>query len=253
LARGEKEFGKIEPEIKKTIEKGGEHVIDYIAKMSFDLYQTFGLPFEVFTDLLQKTFSEQAFDENELTRSYDTIFEEHQALSRQGADKKFKGGLADHSDMSVKYHTATHLLHAAVLELLSPDAFQKGSNITPERLRFDFAYDKKITDDEIKAIEDLVNAAIKKDYPVSFQMLSVEDARAKGAIGLFDASYDEKVKVYTIGDPDVSMKADVNHPTFSQEFCGGPHVEHTGVLGTFKITKEEAVSAGIRRIRAILE
>ena len=253
LVRGEKEFGKIEKDITAEIEKGGEQMIDHIAKMSFDLYQTFGLPFEIFTDLLQKTFPESAFDENELTYSYDKIFEEHQNVSRQGMDKKFKGGLADHSDMSIQYHTATHLLHAAVLELLGPEAFQKGSNITPERLRFDFAYDKKVTDDEIKAIEDLVNAAIKKDYPVSWQMLSVDEARAKGAIGLFDNSYDEKVKVYTIGDPDVSMKADVTHPTFSQEFCGGPHVEHTGVLCTFKITKEEAVSAGVRRIRAILE
>jgi len=161
--------------------------------------------------------------------------------------------IQDHSEMSVMYHTATHLLHAAGLELLAPDAFQKGSNITPERLRFDFAYDKALTNDQIQALEDLVNAAIKKDYPVSYQMLTVEQAHEKGAIGLFPETYDEKVKVYTIGDPEQKMKADVNSPTFSQEFCGGPHVEHTGLLGTFKIIKEEAVSTGVRRIRAILE
>ncbi len=264
LSRGEKEFSKVSKEINKQIGKLenkqiGKYANDAdaataeLAKISFDLYQTHGLPLEVFTDLLQKTFPEEQFDENELTRAYDKVFEEHQAVSRQGVDKKFKGGLADHSEMSVKYHTATHLLHAATLEILGPEALQKGSNITPERVRFDFAYNKKLTDEQIKQLEDLVNAAIEKDYPVSYQMLSVDEAKAKGAIGLFGDTYGEKVKVYTVGDPDVSMKADVSHPTFSQEFCGGPHVEHTGVLGKFNITKEEAVSAGVRRIRAILE
>lgn len=253
LKRGEKEFGKIENKIKTEIENGGDTMIKNIATISFDLYQTHGLPLEVFTDLLQKSFPDQNFDENEITAAYDKVFEEHQAVSRQGMDKKFKGGLADHSEMSVKYHTATHLLHAAVLELIAPDAYQKGSNITPERLRFDFAYNKKLTDEQIKSLEDLVNAAIQKDYPVSYQMLTVDEAHAKGAIGLFGDTYDEKVKVYTIGDPEQKMIASVEHPTFSQEFCGGPHVEHTGVLGTFKITKEEAVSAEVRRIRAILE
>lgn len=252
LARGEKEFGKIQKNIEKGIADGGD-VVNKIAAMSFDLYQTHGLPLEVFTDLLQKAYPDQNFDENEITAAYDKVFEEHQAVSRQGMDKKFKGGLADHSEMSVKYHTATHLLHAAVLELIAPDAYQKGSNITPERLRFDFAYDKKLTDEQIKSLEDLVNEAIKKDYPVSYQMLTVDEAKAKGAIGLFEETYGEKVKVYTIGDPEQKMIASVEHPTFSQEFCGGPHVEHTGVLGTFKITKEEAVSAEVRRIRAILE
>ncbi len=256
LMRGEKEFGKVSSEINRQIGKYAnerEDAVAGLAKISFDLYQTHGLPLEVFTDLLQKAFPDQAFDENEITAAYDKVFEEHQAVSRQGMDKKFKGGLADHSEMSVMYHTATHLLHAAGLKLISPEAFQKGSNITPERLRFDFAYDKALTDEQIKSLEDLVNAAIKKDYPVSYQMLTVPEAHEKGAIGLFPETYDEKVKVYTIGDPEQKMKADVNHPTFSQEFCGGPHVEHTGVLGTFKITKEEAVSAEVRRIRAILE
>ncbi len=256
LARGEKEFGKVQDEINKQIGKYSnerEDAVAGLAKISFDLYQTHGLPLEVFTDLLQKAFPDQAFDENEITAAYDAVFEGHQEVSRQGMDKKFKGGLADHSDMSVMYHTATHLLHAAGLELLAPDAYQKGSNITPERLRFDFAYDKALTDEQIKSLEDLVNAAIAKDYPVSYQMLTVPEAHEKGAIGLFPDTYDEKVKVYTIGDPAQKMKADVTHPTFSQEFCGGPHVEHTGLLGKFKITKEEAVSAGVRRIRAILE
>lgn len=270
LDRGEKEFNSVLGEIKKyisplsvipfakinSVHKDSElkeEVIAGLAKISFDLYQTHGLPFEVFTDLLQKAFPEERFNENELTRAYDTVFERHQIVSKQGMDKKFKGGLADHSEMSMKYHTATHLLHAAVLELISPDAYQKGSNITPDRLRFDFAYDKKLTDDQIIAIENIVNAAILKDYKVSFQMLSVEEAKAKGVIGLFEETYGEKVKVYTIGDPDKPMKADISYPTFSQEICGGPHVERTGVLGYFKIVKEEAISAGVRRIRAVLE
>ncbi|PIR03482.1 MAG: alanine--tRNA ligase, partial [Candidatus Magasanikbacteria bacterium CG11_big_fil_rev_8_21_14_0_20_43_7] len=256
LMRGEKEFSKVQADINKQIGKYAnerDEALAGIAKISFDLYQTHGLPLEVFADLLQKKFPDQQFDEHELIRAYDAVFAEHQAVSKQGMDKKFKGGLVDHSEMSTKYHTATHLLHAAVLELLSPDAFQKGSNITPERLRFDFAYDKKVTDEEIRAIENLVNEAIAKDYPVSYQMLTVEEAKAKGAIGLFEETYGEKVKVYTIGDPDQPMKAVVTSPTFSQEFCGGPHVEHTSVLGHFKITKEEAVSAGVRRIRAVFE
>jgi alanyl-tRNA synthetase len=251
LVRGEKEFEKIKTEIENKIQKSTE-LLSEIATMSFDLYQTHGLPLEVFTDLLQKSFPDQHFNENEITSAYDKVFEEHQAVSRQGMDKKFKGGLADHSEMSTKYHTATHLLHAAVLELIAPDAFQKGSNITPERLRFDFAYDKKLTDEQVGALEDLVNSAIAKDYPVSFQMMTVAEAKAMGAIGLFEDTYGEKVKVYTIGDPGQPMKALGSSPTFSQEFCGGPHVERTGVLGTFKITKEEAVSAEVRRIRAIL-
>ena len=254
LARGEKEFGKVSKDIYKQIGgSGNDNVTGIVAKMSFDLYQTHGLPFEVFTELLQKEFPDEQFDENKLTRAYDKVFEEHQAVSRQGVDKKFKGGLADHSEMSIKYHTATHLLHAATLEILGSDAFQKGSNITPERLRFDFAYNKKLTEEQIELLEDLVNAAIATDYPVSYKMLTVDEAKAKGAIGLFEGSYGEQVKVYTVGDPEVVAKADPNGATFSREFCGGPHVEHTGVLGKFKIIKEEAVSTGVRRIRAIFE
>ena len=214
---------------------------------AFDLQQSYGFPVEI----TQEIAKERGFDVD--ISGFEKEKEAHQALSRKGAEKKFKGGLADHSDMSVKYHTATHLLHASVLEVLGPHAVQKGSNITPERLRFDFAHTEKPTDEQLQRIEGLVNAAIERDYPVSWAMLSIEEAKAKDAIGLFEEKYEEKVKVYTIGDPKQPAKADPQSPTFSREFCGGPHVEHTGVLGHFCITKEEAVSAGVRRIKAVLE
>ncbi len=214
---------------------------------AFDLYQSFGFPIELTDELANEkdlTIDMDAFEKEK---------EKHQDLSRQGSEKKFKGGLADHSEMSVKYHTATHLLHAAVLKVLGPHAVQKGSNITPERLRFDFSHPEKLTDEEKKAIEDLVNSAIGADYPVSYQMMTVEDAKQRGAIGLFDGKYGDQVKVYSVGDPDDMPTASAEAKTFSREFCGGPHVEQTGTLGRFVIKKEKSVSAGTRRIRAILE
>ena len=154
-------------------------------------------------------------------------------------NQTFKGGLADHSEETTKLHTATHLLNAALRKLVSEDIRQKGSNITPERLRFDFNLDRKLTPEELAAIEKYVNDAIKADIPVVCEEMSLEDARARNAIGVFDNKYGEKVKVYTMGD-------------VSCEICGGPHVEHTGQLQGFKIQKQENVAAGVKRIKAVV-
>lgn len=178
--------------------------------------------------------------------------EKHQDLSRTASAGMFKGGLADHGEMALKYHTATHLLHAALRKVLGTHVEQKGSNITAERLRFDFTHPEKMTLEQIKKVEELVNAAIKRDYSVSFSEMTVAEAKEGGAMGLFESKYGERVKVYTIGDPAQKPEANPEAPTFSKEICGGPHVEHTGTLGAFKIAKEESASAGVRRIKAIL-
>jgi len=152
--------------------------------------------------------------------------------------------LADTSEISTKYHTATHLMHSALRKVLGDHVEQRGSNITSERLRFDFSHQEKMTDGQKKEVEDLVNGAIAKNYPVSFEEMSVEDAKKQGAMGLFEDKYGALVKVYTVGS---------GKDIFSKEICGGPHVDNTGTLGKFKIIKEEAVSSGIRRIKATLE
>jgi len=214
---------------------------------AFDLYQSFGFPVELTVELAE---------EQGLTVDVETFeIEKHKHidLSRKGSEQKFHGGLADHSEQCIKYHTATHLLHAACLKVLGSHATQKGSNITQERMRFDFAHSEKLTPEQIQTLEDLVNGAIARDYPVSFDFMTVDEAKAKGAIGLFEESYGEKVKVYTVGDVNAPADADPTGATFSREFCGGPHVERTGVLGHFKIIKEESVGAGLRRIKAVLE
>jgi alanyl-tRNA synthetase len=239
LATGLKMF----EQMLKTVEAG----VAISADEAFDLYQSYGFPIEITEELARERNVGVDID------GFREKLKAHQDLSRQGAEKKFKGGLADHSDMSVKYHTATHLLHAALRKVLGPHAEQKGSNITPERLRFDFAHPTKMTPEEIKATEDLVNAAIQHDYPVSWQELPMSEAKRLNAIGLFEEKYGDTVKVYTVGDPAGLPEADPTAPTFSREFCGGPHVEHTGTIGKFKIVKEEACSAGIRRIKAIVE
>ncbi len=216
-------------------------------KLVFDLYQSYGFPIEV---------TEELAKEKGLMVDVDGIKEElkkHQDLSRAGSEQKFKGGLADTGEISTKYHTATHLLHAALRKVLGEHAEQRGSNITAERLRFDFSHPQKMTPEEIKQVEDLVNGAIQRDYPVSFSVTTVEEAKQKGAIGLFESKYGDQVKVYTVGNVDAPAVADPSADTFSKEICGGPHVERTGVLGHFKIVKEEASSAGVRRIKAVLE
>ncbi len=250
------EIEKEERKFRNTLEQGLK-IFEEILKRTdnntisgrdaFDLNQSYGFPLEITEELAKErgySVDIQSFEEEK---------SKHQALSRAGAEQKFKGGLADTGEMSVKYHTATHLLHAALQKILGPGATQKGSNITAERMRFDFAANEKMTPEQIKEAEDLVNAAIAHDYPVTFQELPLEEAKKKQAIGLFEDNYGAVVKVYTVGDPEGLPQADPNAATFSRELCGGPHVEHTGTMGHFKIIKEEACSSGIRRIKAILE
>ncbi len=247
IEQGLKEFEKLVNGFRIAFEKTGQQITQISGKHAFKLYDTYGFPLEM---------TEELAIENGLTidvEEFNLAFKEHQAKSRSGAEQKFAGGLADHSEISTKYHTATHLLHATLLKVLGPHAIQKGSNITQERMRFDFSHPQKMTPEQIKQAEDLVNAAIQKDYLVSWQEMSFEEAKAKGAIGLFEDKYQARIKVYTVGDPDKPATADPDSPTFSREVCGGPHVEHTGVIGYFKIVKEEAVSAGVRRIKAVNE
>ena len=207
-------------------------------KIIFDLYQTYGFPIE----LTKEIAAERGLEVDE--KGFNKEMKKHQALSKAGAEQKFKGGLADQDEMSVKYHTATHLLHQALHEVLGEEALQKGSNITGERMRFDFAHPQKLTDDEKKQIEDLVNQKIKEALPITYTDLSLEEAKKTGATGLFSDKYGDIVRVYKIG-------GDIN--PFSLEICGGPHVENTSELGTFHIKKESASSAGVRRIKAVLE
>ena len=202
-------------------------------KTAFRLYDTFGFPIEMTEELAH----ENGFEVD--VQGYEDAFKEHQKKSQAGAEQKFHGGLADNSEETAKLHTATHLLHSALMKVLGGEARQRGSNITAERLRFDFGFDRAMTADEIKAVEDLVNEQIKKNIPVVCEEMTVDEAKAQGAIGIFDNKYGEKVKVYTIGD-------------FSKEICGGPHANNTGDLKSFKITKEQSSSAGVRRIKAVI-
>jgi alanyl-tRNA synthetase len=174
------------------------------------------------------------------TKGFDEEFKKHQELSRAGSDQVFKGGLADHSEVSTKYHTATHLLQQALTNVLGGHIAQKGSNITTERMRFDFSHPAPLTKEELEKVEAIVNEQIKRDLPVTMAIMKLDEAKSSGARALFGEKYEENVKVYTIGD-------------FSKEVCGGPHVEHTGLLGHFHIQKEQSSSAGVRRIYAVLE
>ena len=176
---------------------------------------------------------------------FEKKFKKHQEISRAGAEKKFKGGLADTSEISLKYHTATHLLHQALRDVLGPEVRQKGSNITPERLRFDFSFSRKMTDEEKKKVEDIVNAKIKASLPVQKVVLPFAEAGKTGALHFFGEKYGDMISVYFIGD---SMDT-----SYSKEFCGGPHVKNTSEIGSFKIVKEEAVSQGVRRIKAVIQ
>ncbi|MBP3651529.1 MAG: alanine--tRNA ligase, partial [Clostridia bacterium] len=166
-------------------------------------------------------------------------FKKHQETSHAGAEQRFKGGLADNSEETAKLHTATHLLQAALRKVLGNEVAQKGSNITAERLRFDFSFGRKMTDEEKAEVEKLVNEAINAKAPIICEEMTVAEAKAQGAIGLFESKYGERVKVYTMGE-------------FSKEICGGPHATNTGDLVSFKIKKEEASSAGVRRIKAVI-
>ncbi len=247
IEQGLKEFEKLVNGFRLAFEKTGLMIKEISGKHAFKLYDTYGFPLEITQELAL---------ENGLivdVGGFEAAFKAHQELSRAGAEQKFAGGLADHSEISTRYHTATHLLHATLLKILGPHATQRGSNITQERMRFDFAHPQKVTPEQVRAAEALVNAAIARDYPVSWQEMTFEEAKAKGAIGLFEDKYQAKVKVYTVGDTNTPATADPTTPTYSREVCGGPHVEHTGLIGKFKITKEEAVSAGVRRIKAVIE
>ena len=228
LEHGEKEFSKNVAKVKAE----GKEKLD--GQVVFRLYDTFGFPPEMTAELAEEAGLKIDMEE------FNELFKKHQDLSRAGSEAKFKGGLADHSEQTTAYHTATHLLHKALRIVLGENATQKGSNITAERLRFDFANPCKVTPEQLKEVEDIVNEQIKRDLPVTCEEMTLEEAKASGATGLFANKYGEKVKVYTIGD-------------FSKEICGGPHVERTGGMGHFKILKEEGVAAGIRRIKAVLE
>ncbi|MBP3596380.1 MAG: alanine--tRNA ligase [Clostridia bacterium] len=228
LKNGEKEFEKAVSRLKNS----GKNVIE--GNVVFNLYETYGFPPEMTEELAKENNLEVDM------KNFDELFKEHQNKSRMGSEAKFKGGLADQSEKSIMYHTATHLLHKALKIVLGEHVNQKGSNITEERLRFDFSHPQKVTREELDKVEALVNEQIEKDLQVVCEEMSVEDAKNAGAIGLFENKYGDIVKVYTIGE-------------FSKEICGGPHVSNTGKLGHFKIKKEEASSAGVRRIKAILE
>ena len=227
LINGEREFNKVI----SRLQKENKDTID--GKEIFKLYETFGFPPEITADLANEAGFK--IDMTECNR----LFAEHQAKSRQGSEQKFKGGLAEQNEQTIKYHTATHLLHKALQIVLGEHAKQSGSNITTERLRFDFTHPQKVTKEELQKVEDIVNEQIKLDLPVTCKEMTLEEAKKSGATGLFENKYGERVKVYTIGE-------------FSKEICGGPHVTHTGELGHFKIKKEESSSAGVRRIKAIL-
>jgi alanyl-tRNA synthetase len=208
---------------------------------AFNLYQTDGFPWEMIKELAQE--NGQIVDED----GFCAEFGKHQELSRTASSGQFKGGLVAHSEKTIKYHTTTHLLHQVLRQILGNHVEQKGSNITDERLRFDFSHPEKLTDEQIKKVEDLVNQKIKENLPVGYEEMTVKEAKEKGAISLFAEKYGDKVKVYSIG-PSTELEQ-----AFSREICGGPHIKSTGELGHFKIIKEEASSAGVRRIKAVLE
>ena len=228
LTNGEKEFEK------EIIKAKNENKDTIDGKTVFRLYETFGFPPEVTKELAE----EKGFKVN--LEEIDEYFKQHQEKSRLGSEQKFKGGLADQNEITIAYHTATHLLHKALKVVLGEHVNQAGSNITNERMRFDFTHPQKVTREELDEVEKLVNEQIQRELEVICEEMSIEDAKNSGAIGLFENKYGERVKVYTIGD-------------FSKEICGGPHVERTGNMGHFKIKKEEGVAAGIRRIKAVLE
>jgi alanyl-tRNA synthetase len=218
-------------------------IIKATAKDLFIIFSTYGFPLEMSLEEI-KFFESHEFHtvkiEDNIEEKFEAEFKKHQELSRTASAGMFKGGLADDGEMSRKYHTATHLLHQALRDILGDHVEQKGSNINEKRLRFDFVHPDKLTDEEKQKVEELVNQQIQAGLEIVFEEMSVAQAKEQGAIGLFDKKYGEMVKVYKIGK-------------FSKEICGGPHVENTNELGTFKIKKEQSSSAGIRRIKATLK
>ncbi len=237
------EFDKEEEKFTKTIDKGTKRFEKILLNLkskripgieAFHLYDTYGFPIELTKELAD----ERGFKIDEV--GFDEEFKKHQEKSRLGTEKRFSSGLSDHSVDTTRLHTATHLLHQSLRKVLGSHVQQKGSNITPERLRFDFSHDKKLTDVELKKVEYLVNEQIKKKIEVKREEMSPSEAKNKGALGFFESKYGDIVSVYTIGK-------------FSKEICTGPHVKNTKEIKNFKIKKEEAIAAGIRRIRAIVD
>lgn len=239
LEKGMKEFDKCISSIERKNEfmaksdpaYGKETVIG--GKQAFRLYDTYGFPVELTREMAAERGYSVDMD------GFDAAFKEHQAISKANVTEA-KGGLESHSDAAIHYHTATHLLNAALKTLLDKDINQKGSNINDERMRFDFNFPRALTAEELKAVEDLVNEKIAENIPVEFKEMSLEEAREQNFVGVFSAKYGEQVKTYSIG-------------TFSKEICGGPHAVATGELGHFRIVKEQSCGAGIRRIKAVLE
>jgi alanyl-tRNA synthetase len=227
LKKGEHEFEKLLPNLQKDPRKW------IPGRIAFRLYDTYGFPIEITEELAKEhglSVDRKGFEE---------AFAKHQELSKQGSEKVFKGGLADNSEMTTALHTATHLLHQALRMVLGEHVRQMGSNITAERLRFDFTHPSPLTPEQIKKVEEIVNQQIQADLPVRMEIMSLEEARKQGALAFFNDKYEDKVKVYSVGN-------------FSKEVCGGPHVDRTGKLGKFVIQKEQSSSAGVRRIRAVL-
>jgi alanyl-tRNA synthetase len=238
-----KQLDQEEEVFSRALEQGLKMATKYLAKTAdskilegkdvFRLYDTFGFPLEFTQELAEEKGI--AVD----TEGFHRLFAEHQEKSRAGAAQKFRGGLADNSAETTKLHTATHLLNAALRRVLGDTVYQRGSNINPERLRFDFSFDRKVTPEELKEVEHIVNQAITDGVDVAYEEMSVDEAKARGAIGVFTDKYGERVKVYSIG-------------TYSKEICGGPHVMNTRELVSFKILQEGSSSAGVRRIKAVI-
>ncbi len=235
------ELKKEQDRFQKTLDKGIKEfermalgMADIDAKSAFLLYQSYGFPIEMIEELAAE--KERSVDR----KGFDEEYKKHQELSRVGAEQKFKGGLSEASEITIKLHTATHILNEALRKIVSPDIKQKGSNITAERMRFDFNFDRKLTPEEVKKVEDEVNRIIKQEIAIVKEEMSPNDAIAKGAQAEFGTRYPEKVSVYSVGN-------------YSKEICMGPHVANTKDIGKFKIIKEESSAAGIRRIKAIVE
>jgi alanyl-tRNA synthetase len=228
LERGTREFNKLvdafPPHVERKVISG---------RKAFFLYETYGFPLE----LTMEMAAERGFEVD--VKGYEKAYQKHQEQSRSGAQQKFKGGLADASEQTARLHTATHLMHEALRQVLGDHVKQAGSNITAQRLRFDFTHDEKVNREQLDEVERIVNDVIQKDLPIDCTEMSVEQAKQQGAVGLFEERYGDRVKVYSIGD-------------FSKEICGGPHAARTGELGHFKIRKEESSSRGVRRIKAVL-
>ena len=233
LKNGEKEFQKMLPNLMKNPKK------EVSGKVAFRLFDTFGFPLELTQELAAEngfTVDKEGFAEAE---------RKHKEASKSLDAGSAKGGLAEQSDVTTKYHTATHLLQQALINVLGEHVAQKGSNINNERMRFDFTFERPMTKEEIQKVQDIVNEQIKADLPVNMRIMTLDAAKAEGARALFSSKYGEEVKVYTIG-------RDVKNDWFSKEVCGGPHVQHTAQIGEFKIEKEQSSSAGVRRIRATI-